>query len=238
MKRFRWILVGCLALAWSRRLAAADAAWPRSPDGITTTAASADDSEGADAGADKNDPCRFTQLYRPAPSTVPLELRQESWKRLSLSQDKRRSSRFCLGRQRLSLRELACYLNGTGATDAAASMQQGLRSRQKSLRWLALCPALFTAFGGVVGGIAGIAQPGNSNATNGGSTGYAIIGGGCLGLAAGLLVGVPFYFEDRHEAKACESQAVDYYNHRLLQDLQLGAAPMPGGAALGVSGRF
>jgi|GEM_PF-2686264 hypothetical protein len=97
-----------------------------------------------------------------------------------------------------------------------------------------LLPAALAAAGADLGQQSDIEHGVNgSTSTNPGTT-IGTAGGAVLGL----LIGIPWYLFQGHEAADLRAGAAERYNRKILEELELGAAPMPGGATLAVRAKF
>jgi len=168
-------------------------------------------------------------------ATDPLALRQQQWQHrrvLDLDED----GYAVRNGRRLDRSEQVRLYRRTDAGEALDLMRQ---SRGKSVVggfWLVGVTGALALAGSQVGQEED-ARHAAAVGSNGNDSTYQAWGT-AGGILAGLMIGGTirhFYAVASDDLRA---QAAESYNRKLLDDLQLGAAPIPGGMQLGLSGRF
>jgi hypothetical protein len=175
--------------------------------------------------------------YNPASPTASLDDRVASWQALSFGGLK---SKGYAERAGLSLKESQQrrYMVNANAQDALELFDSSDSFHRRSVLWASVGPGAGAVVGLIAGGVVGSQQP--NNVPLGGL--FTLIGGAIVGAvggaALGAVAGFPVALWDKHQSSKLHAQALDRFNKKLLMDLNFSAAPLPGGGAMGVSGKF
>jgi hypothetical protein len=175
--------------------------------------------------------------YQPASPTASLEDRTASWRALSF-QALQFGGSAARGGMDLKKPQQRLCMELAQAQDALDLMERSDAAGRDSMLWITIAPGAGAVAGLFTGGVLGAQQP--ENVAGAGVleiVGYAIIGA-VGGAVTGAVVGLPGCLWEHHQSAELHAEALESYNHKLLGDLRLEAAPIPGGAALGVSGKF
>jgi len=169
------------------------------------------------------------------PGQAPLAQRQADWRRLRILDlndggEALRNGRW-LGRDE----QIRLYRKHE-ADDALALMRQSRAHGFAGGFFMVAAPAGLALLGGYIGQQVDQERAANMGATGSGS--YYTTWGAGGGALLGLILGGTIHHYQSAASDDLRAQAAESYNRKLLDDLQLGVAPVTGGATLGVSGHF
>jgi hypothetical protein len=168
-------------------------------------------------------------------ASTDLAQRQASWQRLRILDLNDDGEAFRNGRW-LGRDEQVRLYRKHEADDALSLMRQSRGHAFAGGFFMLAAPAGLALLGGYIGQGVDQQQAGNAGATGSGSYYTTWCAGG--GALLGLIIGGTIYHCQSAAAADLRAQAAESYNRKLLDDLQLGMAPVPGGATLGLSGKF
>jgi hypothetical protein len=169
------------------------------------------------------------------PDLAPLAQRQADWRRLRILDLNDDGEAFRNGRWLDRDEQIRLYRRHE-ADDALALMRQSRGHAFAGGFFLVAAPVGLAALGGYVGQQLDQQRASNLGATGSGS--YYTTWGAGGGILLGLILGGTIHHYQSAAAADLRAQAAESYNRKILDDLQLGVAPVPGGATLGVSGKF
>ena len=164
-----------------------------------------------------------------------LALRQARWQRLRILDLNDNGEAFRNGRWMDRNEQIQVYRKHE-ADDALALMRQSRAHGFAAGFFMVAAPAGLALLGGYIGQAVDQQKASDMGATGSGSL-YTTWGAGG-GALLGLIIGGVIHHYQSAASDNLRAQAAESYNRKILDDLQLGAAPLPGGAALGVEGRF
>ena len=223
----KWIFGVVLAFGAPAAAGAASQDWPAPP-------VSARPAHAARARAVEADP-QWTR-YNPASPTASSADRQSSWETLRVrSVDP--GGRVDVGGKLLNLKQERDYYWDARMEEPLKLFKQSEAKRSQGKHWMVAAPITGFAIGFVAADIAeASAAPNNGQIT--GQDIATILGSLVGGTLLGAGIGWTVHHSRDKEAQDLRRQAADSFNQGLLRDLRLDAAPVPGGAAMGVSGHF
>jgi hypothetical protein len=167
------------------------------------------------------------------PGQAPLAQRQAAWRRLRILDLNDDGEAYRNGRWLGRDEQIRLYRKHD-ADDSLALLR-----RSKGHAFLGWCGMLLTPGALALAG-AGIGE--REDLLMGRANTVGMDPGTTVGAASGALLGLVLGGAIQHfqsaEADDLRAQAAESYNRKLLDDLQLGVAPVPGGARLGVTGKF
>lgn len=166
---------------------------------------------------------------------APLAQRQADWRRLRILDMNDDGETFRNGRWLGRDEQIRLYRKHE-ADEALSLMRQSRAHGFAGGFFMVAAPAGLALLGGYIGQQVDQERANNLGATGSGST-YTTWGAGG-GALLGLIIGGTIHHYQSAASDELRAQAAESYNRKLLDDLQLNAAPVPGGATLGLSGHF